>query len=261
MAPRRMVIRSPNAAPVTGWLAAGLYGLLSASGLLSACGRIVAADAASVIAAVTAVGVGLLIAAASLYLISAALMAVSAMMAVSGACRRRRFRLLIWCSRVGRLRHRRGAASACANRVKARCPAAAWPSQRTLLTPCPRHYHRRGTAGSTKASPRFALLGAFALANFAEGLSSSAGMRDAGRSPPLLLLLWIGATGLVAAPVPGFALFSGGHVENGWLGGFAAGSPDRRWWSKRRRLERSTATRVSLACWQCWDSRRCCWRL
>ena len=65
----------------------------------------------------------------------------------------------------------------------------------------------------------------FALANFAEGLSSSAGMRDAGRSRRYVLLLWTGATLVsAAAAVLGFALFTGGSVEGGWLEAFAAGA-------------------------------------
>ena len=59
---------------MTGWVAAGLYGLLSASGLIAgAVAGLWLQMRHRAIAAVTAVGVGLLIAAASLYLISAAL--------------------------------------------------------------------------------------------------------------------------------------------------------------------------------------------
>ena len=78
---------------MTGWLAAGLYGLLSASGLLAgAVAGLWLQMRHRAIAAVTAVGVGLLIAAASLYLISGALKAVSALDRRLGrACRRRRF--------------------------------------------------------------------------------------------------------------------------------------------------------------------------
>jgi len=80
-------------------------------------------------------------------------------------------------------------------------------------------------AGGSKDLPPIALIGAFALANFAEGLSSAAGMRDAGRSRRYVILLWMGATLLsAAAAILGFALFSGGGVERGWLEAFAAGA-------------------------------------
>jgi ZIP family zinc transporter len=80
-------------------------------------------------------------------------------------------------------------------------------------------------AGGAKALPPIALIGAFALANFSEGLSSAAGMRNAGRSRRYVLLLWIGATLVsAAAAVLGFALFNGGGVERGWLEAFAAGA-------------------------------------
>jgi ZIP family zinc transporter len=71
---------------MSGWLTAGLYGLLSASGLIAgAFAGLWLQMRHRAIAAVTAVGVGLLIAAASLYLISGALEAVSATTAASGA--------------------------------------------------------------------------------------------------------------------------------------------------------------------------------
>ena len=71
---------------MSGWLTAGLYGLLSASGLIvGAFAGLWLQMRHRAIAAVTAVGVGLLIGAASLYLISSALEAISASIAASGA--------------------------------------------------------------------------------------------------------------------------------------------------------------------------------
>ncbi|MGH7575632.1 MAG: ZIP family zinc transporter, partial [Longimicrobiales bacterium] len=56
-------------------------------------------------------------------------------------------------------------------------------------------------------------------------MSSSAGMREAGRSRGYVLLIWIGATVVtVAAALLGFALFSGGDIERGWLEALAAGA-------------------------------------
>ena len=71
---------------VTGWIMAGLYGLLSASGLIiGALAGLVLHMRHRIIAGFTAIGVGLLIAAASLYLISGALESLSAMIVASGA--------------------------------------------------------------------------------------------------------------------------------------------------------------------------------
>ena len=80
-------------------------------------------------------------------------------------------------------------------------------------------------AGGGRALPPAALIAAFALANFAEALSSASGMRDAGRSRRYVLLVWIGATLVTAAAaVLGFAIFSGSGVARGWLEAFAAGA-------------------------------------
>ena len=80
------------------------------------------------------------------------------------------------------------------------------------------------SAGGGMAWPPIAVIAAFAVANFAEGLSSAAGMRAAGRSRRYVLLLWSGATVVsAAAAVLGFWLFSGGNLERGWLEAFAAG--------------------------------------
>ena len=70
-----------------------------------------------------------------------------------------------------------------------------------------------------------ALAGAFALGNFAEGLSSTAGLRNAGRSRRYVFVLWSGvALVTAAAAVLGYALFTGGGVGQGWLESIAAGA-------------------------------------
>ena len=214
---------------MTGWLAAALYALLSASGLIAgAVAALWIQTQHRTIAAVTAVGVGLLIAAASLYLISAALMAISAMIAASGALAGASAFSLI------NLLLRRWEAE-----KRKRCgECVRQPSERemsgsglaiaagSMLDAIPEALIiGAAAAGGSKALPPIALIGAFALANFAEGLSSSAGMRNAGRSRRYVLLLWISATVVsVAAAVLGFALFSGGEVQRAWLEAFAAGA-------------------------------------
>lgn len=214
---------------MTGWLAAGLYGLLSASGLIAgAVAGLWLQTRHRVIAAVTAVGVGLLIAAASLYLISAALMAVSAMIAVSGALAGAAafslFNLVLtrWAAET-----RKRCGECVRQPSESEMPGSGLAiAAGSMLDAVPEALIiGAAAAGGTAALPPIALIGAFVLANFAEGLSSSAGMRNAGRSRRYVLLLWLGATLVsVAAAVLGFALFSGGDVRRGWLEAFAAGA-------------------------------------
>jgi ZIP family zinc transporter len=81
------------------------------------------------------------------------------------------------------------------------------------------------SAAGTKALPSVALVVAFGFANFVEGLSSATGMRDAGRSPRYILLVWTGATLITgASAILGYVLFTDGSVERGWLEAFAAGA-------------------------------------
>lgn len=214
---------------MTGWLAAGLYGLLSASGLIAGAVAALWLQARHrTIAAVTAVGVGLLIAAASLYLISAALMAVSAMIAASGALAgAAAFSLINMMLRRWEAEKRKRCGECVRQPSESEMPGSGLAiAAGSMLDAVPEALIiGAAAAGGTAALPPIALIGAFVLANFAEGLSSSAGMRNAGRSRRYVLLLWLGATLVsVAAAVLGFALFSGGDVRRGWLEAFAAGA-------------------------------------
>ena len=214
---------------MTGWLAAGLYGLLSASGLIAgAVAALWLQMRHRTIAAVTAVGVGLLIAAASLYLISAALMAVSAMVAASGALAgAAAFSLINLLLRRWDAEKRKRCGECLRQPSESEMPGSGLAiAAGSMLDAVPEALIiGAAVAGGAQALPPVALIGAFALANFAEGLSSSAGMRNAGRSRRYVLLLWVGATIVsVAAAVLGFGLFGGGGVERGWLEAFAAGA-------------------------------------
>ena len=214
---------------MTGWVAAGLYGLLSASGLIvGAAAGLWLQMRHRVIAAVTAVGVGLLIAAASLYLISGALRAVSASIAVSGALAgAAAFSLINLVLRRWAAEKRKRCGECVRQPNEREMPGSGMAiAVGSLLDAVPEAMIiGAAAAGGAKELPPIALIGAFALANFAEGLSSAAGMRDAGRSRRYVLLLWAGATVVsIAAAVLGFALFSGGPVERGWMEAFAAGA-------------------------------------
>jgi ZIP family zinc transporter len=215
---------------VSGWLAAGVYGLLSASGLIAgALAGLGLQMRHRLIAAVTAVGVGLLIAAASLYLISGALEAVSAATAASGALAgAAAFSLANLALRRWQAQSRKRCGECAPQPREADLPGSgAAIAIGSLLDAVPEALIiGASAAGGGEALPPAALIAAFALGNFAEGLSSATGMRDAGRSRRYVLLLWTGATLLTgAAAVLGFALFSGGGgAQRGWLEAFAAGA-------------------------------------
>ena len=214
---------------MTGWLTAALYGFLSASGLL--------AGAAAgwwlnthhrTIAGVTAVGVGLLIAVASLYLITSALETVTASMAALGALVG-----ALGFSLLNLLLGRWGAGSRkrCGECISQPTETEAPGSGQaiafgSLLDAVPEALIIGATAATAgNGLPPAALVAAFAFGNFAEGLSSTAGMRDAGRGRAYVFLLW-SAVALVtaAAAVFGYALFTGGGAAQGLLESVAAGA-------------------------------------
>jgi ZIP family zinc transporter len=214
---------------MTAWMAAGLYGLLSASGLIAgAVAGLWLQMRHRAIAAVTAVGVGLLIAAASLYLISGALEAVSAFTAASGALAGAAAFSLVNLALQRWAAEKRKRCGECVRQPsEADMPGSGLAiAFGSLLDAVPEALIiGAAAAGGGNVLPPIALIAAFALANFAEGLSSAAGMRNAGRSRRYVLLLWTGATLVsAAAAVLGFALFNGGSVERGWLEAFAAGA-------------------------------------
>jgi ZIP family zinc transporter len=215
---------------MTAWMAAGLYGLLSASGLIvGAVAGLWLLMRHRAIAVVTAVGVGLLIAAASLYLISGALEAVSAFTAASGAVAgAAAFSLINLALRRWAAENSKRCGECVRQPSEADMPGSGLAiAFGSLLDAVPEALIiGAAAAGEGKVLPPIALIAAFALANFAEGLSSAAGMRNAGRSRRYVLLLWPGATlvSAAAAAVLGFALFNGGSVERGWLEAFAAGA-------------------------------------
>ena len=214
---------------MTDWLTAALYGLLSASGLIvGALAGLWLQMHHRAIASVTAVGVGLLIAAASLYLISGALESVAASTAASGALAGAAlFSLVNLILRRWEAEKRKRCGECVRQPTETDTPGSGLAiAVGSLLDAVPESLIiGAAVAGGGMALPPAALIAAFALANFAEGLSSTAGMRDAGRSKRYVLLLWIGATlASVAAAMLGFAVFSGGSAERGWLEAFAAGA-------------------------------------
>lgn len=214
---------------MNGWAVAGLYGFLAASGLVAgALAALWLQMRHRIIASVTAVGVGLLIAAASLYLISGALEAVAASTAASGALAGAAvFSLANLALRRWEAEKRKRCGECVRQPSEAEIRGSGTAiAVGSLLDAVPEALIiGAAVAGGATTLPPLALIVAFALANFAEGLSSAAGMQNAGRSRRYVILVWIGATFLtVIAAILGFSLFTGGTIERGWLEAFAAGA-------------------------------------
>lgn len=214
---------------MSGWQTPALYGLLSASGLIAgALAGLLLQIKHRTNAAVTAVGVGLLIGAASLYLISSAATVVAAHIAALGAL----MGAAAFSLGNSALRrwgaHKRKRCGECVRQPReADIPGSGLAiALGSLLDSVPEALIIGAAgAGGGRALPPFALIAAFGLGNFAEGMSSSTGMREAGRSRGYVLVIWTGATVVtVAAALVGFAFFSGGDMERGWLEALAAGA-------------------------------------
>ena len=212
-----------------GWAIAGLYGLFAASGLIAgALAALWLQMRHRLIAAITAVGVGLLIAAASLYLISGALESVAVSTAASGALGgAATFSLANLALRRWNAQKRKRCGECVPQPSEADISGSGTAiAVGSVLDAIPEALIiGSAVAGGVKALPPVALIAAFALANFAEGLSSAAGMQTAGRSRRYVITVWTTVTLISgAAAIVGFALFTGASVERGWVEAFAAGA-------------------------------------
>ena len=219
----------PALRAVTGWVIAGLYGLFSASGLIiGAVAGLMLHMRHRIIAGVTAIGVGLLIAAASLYLISGALESLSAMTVASGAVAgAAAFSVINLVLERWSAGDRKRCGGCVRQPSESSMPGSGLAiAVGSVLDAVPEALIiGAAVAGGGGALPPLALIAAFALGNFAEGLSSAAGMREAGRNRRYVLLVWVGATLITSvAAILGYLLFSGGGTEAGWVEAFAAGA-------------------------------------
>jgi ZIP family zinc transporter len=212
-----------------GWLTAGLLGLFSAAGLLvgAAAGWWLEARHQT-IAAATAVGVGLLIAAASLYLITSALESVPASIAALGALiGGASFSLLNLVLKRWDADKRKRCGSCVRQPTEEEVPGSGLAiAFGSLLDAVPEALIiGAATTPAATTLPPLALIGAFTLGNFAEGLSSSAGMKQAGRNLRYVVTVWVGialVTSLTA--ILGYAIFADIGLERGWLEAIAAGA-------------------------------------
>ena len=180
-----------------GWLTAGLYGLLSASGLLvgAAAGWSLTMRHRT-IACITSVGVGLLIAVASLYLISSALESVSpAMVALGALIGALGFSSLNLALDRWDASNRKRCGECVPQPTETGTPGSGLAiAFGSLLDAVPEALIIGATVATAAGGlPPVALVGAFALGNVTEGLSSTAGLRNAGRSRRYVFLLWSGS--------------------------------------------------------------------
>ena len=214
---------------MSGWLIAGLFGLLSASGLLlgAAAGWWLEARHRS-IASATAVGVGLLIAAASLYLITSALRSAPATTVAAGALvGGAAFSLMNLVLKRWGADKRKRCGECVRQPTETEAPGSGLAiALGSLLDAVPEALIIGAAATGAAASfPPLALVGAFTLGNFAEGLSSAAGMKQAGRTLGYVVIVWLGiALVTAAAAIAGYAIFAGGGLAQGWLEAIAAGA-------------------------------------
>lgn len=213
---------------MSGWLTAGFFGLLSASGLLVGAVAGWRFEARHrTIAAATAVGVGLLIGAASLFLVVSALEAAPAStVAVGALVGGAAFSLLNWVLDRWEANKRKRCGACVRQPNESETPGSGLAiAIGSLFDAIPEALIIGAAVTAMDALPPAALVGAFALGNFAEGLSSTSGMKSAGRTRTFVLAVWAAvALTTVAAAMIGNLAFSGSGVERSWLESIAAGA-------------------------------------
>jgi ZIP family zinc transporter len=214
---------------MSGLLLAALYGALSSVWLVAGAGAALALQTRHrTIAGVTAIGSGLLLAAASLELARGAVVhigVVPAGLAILGGA------LAFSLINVALMRwdaHKRKRCGECARQPsETEMPGSgAAIAAGSLLDAIPEAMILGFAAGqSAETLAPLALIGAFGFANFAEGLSSTAGMRSAGRSRRYVMLLWSAAAAATTlAAMLGYLLFASGADYRGLLSAIAAGA-------------------------------------
>lgn len=213
---------------MSGLLLAALYGVLSGAGLLvGAAAGLALRMQHRTIAAVTAVGAGFLLAAASLELARSAVagagLLATCLAILAGGLTFSLINLVLrrWDA------HKRKRCGECAPQPsEAEMPGSgAAIAAGSLLDAIPEALILGFAArGGEQVLPPIALIGAFAIGNFAEGLSSAAGMRSAGRSKRYIIVLWTAVTLATAiAAMVGYGLFVGSPMHKGVLEAIAAG--------------------------------------
>jgi zinc transporter, ZIP family len=210
------------------WLQAAGWGLLSASGLLiGAAGGFYAPLRHGTIARAMTFASGVLLAVVAVDLVVSARSATGLRWTVLGLlCGAAIFSLVNWLlSRQG-AQHRKRCGECVAQPEEAEQPGSGLAiAAGTFLDGMPEGVVL-GLSVLHRGAPGLGTVAAFFLANIPEALSSSAGMRRAGRSARYVFGLWLGITLTIAlaAALAGLLLRSTGPVVRATVESFAAGA-------------------------------------
>jgi ZIP family zinc transporter len=211
-----------------GWLQAAGWGLLSASGLLiGAVGGYYTSLQHATIARVMTFAAGVLLAVVALDLVIEARGAASLHWTVMGLlCGAAVFSSVNWLLSRGGAQHRKRCGECVEQPTEEQQPGSGLAiAAGTVLDGVPEGMVL-GLSVLHHGAPGLGTVTAFFLANIPEALSSSAGMRRAGRSAPYVFGVWSGIALIIslAAAVAGLVLRGGGPVVRGTVEAFAAGA-------------------------------------
>jgi ZIP family zinc transporter len=211
-----------------GWLQAAGWGLLSASGLLiGAVGGYYTWLQHSSIARVMTFAAGVLLAVVAVDLVIEARGATSLQWTVIGLlCGAALFSSVNWLLSRGGAKHRKRCGECVEQPNEEQQPGSGVAiAAGTFLDGVPEGMVL-GLSVLQQGAPGVGTVTAFFLANVPEALSSSAGMRRAGRSARYVFGVWIGIALMIslAAAVAGFALRGAEPAVRGTIEAFAAGA-------------------------------------
>ena len=215
-------------AELPGWLQAAGWGLLSASGLLiGAVGGYYTGLQHSTIARVMTFAAGVLLAVVAVDLLIEARGAASLQWAVIGLlCGAAAFSSVNWLLSRRGAQHRKRCGECVEQPEEEQQPGSGLAiAAGTFLDGVPEGVVL-GLSVLHQGAPGLATITAFFLANIPEALSSSAGMRHAGRSARYVFGVWIGIALMIslAAAVAGLVLGGTGPAVRGTVEALAAGA-------------------------------------
>jgi ZIP family zinc transporter len=211
-----------------GWLHAGGWGLLSASGLLiGAAGGYYRSLAHTAVARTMTFAAGVLLAVVALDLLFNAAGAASPHWAVAGLlCGAAVFSSINWLLSRRGAQHRKRCGECVEQPNEAQQPGSGLAiAAGTFLDGVPEGVVL-GMSALDHGAPGLGTVAAFFLANVPEALSGTAGMRRAGRSARYVFGLWVGIAVTIglAAAVAGLVLRGAGPAARRTIEAFAAGA-------------------------------------
>ena len=215
-------------AELPGWMQAAGWGALSASGLLiGAVGGYYASLQHSTVARAMTFAAGVLLAVVAVDLVINARGAASVYWAVTGLlCGAAMFSFVNWLLSRRGAQHRKRCGECVEQPEEERQPGSGLAiAAGTFLDGVPEGLVL-GLSVLHQGAPGLGTVAAFFLSNIPEALSSSAGMRRAGRSARYVFGVWIGIALIItlAAAVAGFVFRGTGPALRGTVEAFAAGA-------------------------------------